>query len=107
MLLESIWRVEKETRSMPGWGGVNNGIKDFKYNFYSPVLIGIQQQGMTGLTGLQCVGSHMTGIQKTLLVPIPLLLFVSIHSFLHTYSALFLKASSLILCRHWGAINGF
>lgn len=30
-------------RGMPNWGGVNNGLKDLKYNFDSPVLIGIQR----------------------------------------------------------------
>lgn len=63
VLLESIRRVRKEIGSMPGWGGMNRGIKDFKYNFYPLVWIGIQLQGIVELTGLRWVVSPMTGIQ--------------------------------------------
>lgn len=63
VFLESISSVEKEMGSMPGSCGMNNGIKNFKYNVYSLVLTGIQLQGIVGLTGLQWVVSLMTGIQ--------------------------------------------
>ena len=62
VFLESISSVDKEMGSMPGSSGMNNG-KNFKYNVYSLVLIGIQLQGIVGLTGLQWVVSLMTGIQ--------------------------------------------
>lgn len=46
VFLESISSVEKEMGSMPGSCGMNNGIKNFKNNVYSLVLIGIQLQGI-------------------------------------------------------------
>lgn len=92
VLSESIRRVGEETRSLPGWGGINNGIRDFRYNLYAPVLLGIQLQGLqdcggwSPLTGQEC--------SETLLLPILLPhLLVSIHSLVHLFTPCLLPES--------------
>ena len=45
------------------------GTKDFKCKVQSLVLIGIQIQGIVGLSGLQWVASYMKGIQWNSLTP--------------------------------------
>lgn len=95
VLSESIRRVGEEMRSLPGWGGINNGIRDFRYNLYAPVLLGIQLQGLQGCSGWSSITGQECSETLYSQFFFPICLFLFIHSFIYSHPACFLKATQL------------